>query len=392
MTKDSFLPIHYGRQTVSDDDISSVVNALRSSHLTQGPLVSLFEESFSSYVGSTYSISTNSATSALHIACLSLELAPGDTLWTTPNTFVASANAALYCGALVDFVDIDLETGLIDIDALEHKLELAALNDTLPKIVIPVHYSGSSCDMSRIFSLSRKYNFFIVEDASHATGASYLDSQVGSCKYSHMSVFSLHAVKVITSGEGGVVTTNDLSLATKLYKYRSHGITKTPSEFVTPDPTPWHYEQQNLGFNYRLTDFQAALATSQLSQLPEFVTARTKIHTYYKQSLVNLPCQLLSVPSYTASSFHLVVLRLQDIHRYQQLDLYNYLRANSIYTQVHYIPVHLQPYYLKAGFRPGDFPQAEYHAKSCLSLPVFPTLTELQLSYIVDTISKFYAK
>lgn len=392
MTTDYFLPIPYGQQTISDDDILAVVSALRSSHLTQGPLVSLFEEAFSSYVGSKFTIATNSATSALHIACLALELGLGDTLWTSPNTFVASANVALYCRAQVDFVDIDLETGHIDIDALEVKLEHAALHGTLPKVLIPVHYSGSSCDMSRIFSLSLKYNFFVVEDASHATGASYLDSRVGSCKYSHMSIFSLHAVKVITSGEGGVVTTNDSSLATMLYKYRSHGITKQATEFLTSDPPPWHYEQHHLGYNYRLTDFQAALATNQLSHLTKFVEVRTNIYNYYQQKLANLPCQLLTVPSYTSSSFHLVVLRLLELDRYSQINLYNYLRTNGIYSQVHYIPVHLQPFYLKAGFKPGDFPRAEHHARSCLSLPVFPTLTEVQLSYIVRTICNFFTK
>ena len=302
----SFIP--YGKQSISHEDIDAVVKVLKSPLITQGPVVPLFEKELSMAVCSKYAVAFNSATSALHSACLALGISDKDLVWTSPNTFVASANCALYCGAQVDFVDINLSTGLIDIDLLEEKLRVAKLNNALPKLVIPVHFTGASCDMERINKLARIYNFYIVEDASHALGGEYSDTKVGSCKYSDITIFSFHPVKIITSGEGGMATTNNPHLLKRMRLYRSHGITKESQDFICDHVGPWSYEQQVLGYNYRMTDIAAALGMSQLKRLSYIVQERNRMYNYYKEKLVNLDAAILSIPEYSKSSVHLVVL------------------------------------------------------------------------------------
>jgi len=369
---DPFIP--YGRQTITESDIEDVVNILRTDYLTQGPTVNEFESAVALRSSARFGVAVNSATSALHIACLALGLGPGDRLWTSPTTFVASANCALYCGADVDFVDIDPSSGLMCVNALEHKLKLAELNNTLPKVLVPVHLCGSSCEMSTIFELSQRYGFFILEDASHAVGGSYFGNPVGSCSYSSITVFSFHPVKIITTGEGGLATTNDPYLAQRMSDLRSHGITKDSTRFVNPVPGPWSYEQQFLGFNYRMTDFQAALGLSQLKRLNSIVHERNSLFNCYQRLFSDLPVTLLDVPSGVISSHHLAVIRLDDpspkYHRY----VFESLRDLRIGVQVHYSPVHLQPYYRKLGFTDGDFPEAENYGTNAISLPLYPGL------------------
>lgn len=388
MKSNNYIP--YGRQTIDNDDIDAVIEVLKSSFLTQGPNVQQFEEIISEKVTSNYTIAVNSATSALHIACLALGLEKGDILWTTPITFVASANCALYCGASIDFVDIKLSTGLIDINALEKKLEIAKKTNSLPKIVIPVHLAGTSCEMYEIKRLSELYGFYIIEDASHAIGATYDNHAVGSCKYSDITVFSFHPVKIITTGEGGCCTTNKKSLAESMYKLRSHGITKNTNEFVASKVGPWHYEQQILGFNYRLSDIHAALGISQTKKLKTLISKRHIIMNKYLQELVNLPLCFLSQPSNTYSSLHLAILRLTGEAKKDHSEFFNYLRSNNIGVQLHYSPVHLQPYYRNLGFNEGDFPNAEIYGKSAISIPIYPTMTEENQSYIIHKIKKYY--
>jgi len=303
--------IPYGRQEISQDDIDSVVSVLKSDFLTQGPCVPAFEEAVRKEVGARHAIAVNSATSALHISCLALGLAEGDVLWTAPNTFVASANCGLYCGAEVDFVDIDPETLNMCTEKLEQKLEEAEARGKLPKVVVPVHMTGLPCDMAKIYQLSRKFGFKIIEDASHAVGASYLESRVGSCKYSDITVFSFHPVKIITSGEGGMALTNCGELAARLELLRSHGITRDPVKLSKPDVGGWYYEQQILGFNYRMTDLQAALGVSQLTKLSEFVRARTALAANYTSELGELPLTLPCMQSESSSSWHLYIIRVQ---------------------------------------------------------------------------------
>ena len=369
-----FIP--YGRQTITEADIASVVDVLRSPFLTQGPAVPIFEQAVAAKVSARYGVAVNSATSALHIACLALGLGPGDQLWTSPITFVASANCGLYCGATVDFVDIEPATGLMSMAALQCKLEQAEHNGNLPKVVVPVHLAGSSCDMAAIGALAELYGFAVLEDASHAIGGRYQGKPVGNCRYSSITVFSFHPVKIITTGEGGLATTNDPELARRMAELRSHGITKDPNRFEQPAPGPWSYEQQQLGFNYRLTDIQAALGLSQLQRLDEVVAERNRQLQRYWELLADLPVQLLEVPEDVLSSVHLAVIRLQQATAARHRDVFEGLRAAGIGVQLHYTPVHLQPYYRKIGFEEGDFPVAEVYATSAVSLPLFPGLTE----------------
>jgi len=375
--------VPYGRQTISEDDISAVVEVLRGSYLTQGPVVPAFENEVCKKVGARYGVGVNSATSALHVACLALGLGPGDWLWTSPITFVASANCGLYCGALVDFVDIDDRTGLMSISALEKRLEEAKKSGRLPKVVIPVHHTGECCEMEELSRLSKRYGFSVIEDASHAIGAKYKEEAVGSCRYSDITVFSFHPVKIITSGEGGMAVTNSKSLAEKMARLRSHGIEKDQSRFLRPPQGGWAYEQQDLGFNYRLTDIQGALGLSQLKKLDVFVDRRKRIAERYRELLARTEFSLLDSIEGCKSSHHLFVLKVNSEGKDERRQLFNHLRAKGIGVQVHYTPVHLQPYYRAMGFSVGDFPNAEDYGTRALSLPIYPELTRNEQDMIV---------
>ena len=378
---DNLLP--YGRQTITEDDITAVVNVLRSPFLTQGPTVTIFEKALSAKVGAVHGVAVNSATSALHIACLALGLAPGDRLWTSPITFVASANCGRYCGAEIDFIDIDAETGLMSVTALAEKLEVAERKNILPKVVVPVHLCGTSCDMASIAALADRYGFHVLEDASHAIGGRYQGEPIGSCLYGAITVFSFHPVKIITTGEGGMATTNNPRLAERMSELRSHGITKDVHRFERKPAGPWSYEQQDLGFNYRMTDLQAALGFSQLQRLDEIVSERNRLFQLYRVLLADLPVQLLEVPKAVLSSFHLAVIRLVDCNPKRHRLIFEGLRASGIGVQLHYTPVHLQPYYQRRGFKIGDFPNAEKYSQQAISLPLYPGLKDCDVERVV---------
>jgi UDP-4-amino-4,6-dideoxy-N-acetyl-beta-L-altrosamine transaminase len=389
MTSNLSLPIPYGKQNITTSDIESVVNVLTSSHLTQGSVHEEFENALAVHLQSQHAVVFNSATSALHIACLTLGLSEGDLLWTSPTTFVASSNCALYCGADIDFVDIDIETGLMSIVALEHKLVEAEKQGKLPKIVVPVHLAGTSCDMKSISLLAQKYNFKVIEDASHAIGGSFLQQPVGCCQFSDISVFSFHPVKIITTGEGGCLSTNSDAIASQAKLLRSHGITKSEIMFSNKSPGSWYYEQQFLGFNYRMSDINAALGLSQLSRLESIVKERHEINAYYQNNLdhPNLAFQRQETSTY--SSLHLCIIRLvgHDSSPANHKFLFEGLRNSQILVQLHYLPVHLQPYYQSLGFKKGQFPNSEAFAQSALSIPIFPGLSKQQQDYICDKIS-----
>lgn len=369
----AFIP--YGRQTISEADIAAVEAVLRSDFLTQGPVVPAFEQAVAATVGAGHGVAVNSATSALHIACLALGLGPGDRLWTSPITFVASANCGRYCGAEVDFVDIDPATGLMSVSALSEKLEQAEKNGTLPKVLVPVHLAGSSCDMAEIGRLSVRYGFSIIEDASHAIGGVYRGEPVGNCRHSAITVFSFHPVKIITTGEGGLATTNDPQLARTMSELRSHGIVRDVERFERPPTGPWVYEQQRLGFNYRITEIQAALGLSQLQRLEMIVAERNRLLARYRELLSDLPARLLDVPKDVNSAVHLAVIRLLGASAVQHRQVFEGLRSAGIGVQLHYSPVHLQAYYKRLGFCEGDFPAAEAYAIAAFSLPLYPGLT-----------------
>lgn len=377
--------IPYGRQTISAEDIESVVGVLKSDFLTQGPAIAAFEQSLTSYTGAQFAVAVNSATSALHIACMALDLGPQDVLWTSPNTFVASANCARYCGARVDFVDIDPQTYNISVEALARKLEKASTSGELPTVVVPVHFAGASCDMRGIRSLADRYGFKIVEDASHAVGGRYLHEPVGNCRYSDITVFSFHPVKIVTTAEGGAAMTNDSKLAASLRRLRSHGITRDMAEYEGKDEGGWFYQQIGLGYNYRITDMQAALGTSQMRRIDEFVARRQELAKRYDRLLAEFPIQtpVRSCDVYSALHLYPVVLKSPEKRR----RVYDLLRAAGIGVNVHYIPVHTQPYYRKLGFRPGDFPRAEAYYAGSISLPLYYSLTDSQQDQVVDALS-----
>lgn len=385
----SYLP--YGRQTITEADIAAVVDVLRSPCLTQGPAIPAFEQALSQQVNARHGVAVNSATSALHIACLALGLGPGDRLWTTPITFVASANCGRYCGAQVDFVDIDPSTGLISLDALERKLQQADREGLLPKVLVPVHLCGTSCAMEPIAALAQHYGVAVLEDASHAIGGRYQNHPVGDCRHSAITVFSFHPVKIITTAEGGLATTNDPHLAQRMADLRSHGITKDESRFELPAPGPWSYEQQDLGFNYRMTDLQAALGLSQLQRLNTIVVERQRLLEKYRQLLAGLPLRLLEIPQDVSSSLHLAVIRLADPSPDHHRRVFEGLRAAGIGVQLHYTPVHLQPYYRRLGFREGDFPEAEAYASNAISLPLYPGLQGGDQQRVVRTLASLLA-
>ena len=380
-----YLP--YARQTITEADIAAVVDVLHSPIITQGAAIPAFEQVISRTVGASHSVAVNSGTSALHIACLALDLGPGDYLWTSTITFVASANCGRYCGAEVDFVDIDPNTGLMSIEALNAKLQQAELKGRLPKVLVPVHLTGASCDMAAIAALAKRYDFAVLEDASHAIGASYRGEPVGNCRYSNICVFSFHPVKIITTGEGGLATTNDSELAIRMADLRSHGITKVANRFKRTAPGPWSYEQQELGFNYRLTDFQAALGLSQLERIEQIVAERRRLREVYCKLLAPLPVRLLEIPADVLSALHLAVIRLNAVDPALHSHVFEGFRAAGIGVQLHYSPVHLQPYYRQFGFSEGDFPEAEAYALNAISLPLFPGLLSHQQDWVVEVLA-----
>lgn len=377
--------IPYGRQDITQEDIDAVVAALTSDFLTQGPAVPAFERAVVDHVGAAHGIAVNSATSALHIACLALGLGPGDWLWTSPITFVASANCALYCGAKVDFVDIDPLTCNMSVEALERKLVVAKREARLPKIVVPVHLCGQSCDMAAIADLARRFGFRIIEDASHAIGGSYRNGKVGDGRYSSITVFSFHPVKIVTTAEGGMAMTNDEGLAAKMALLRSHGITRDPALMEREPEGPWAYDQIDLGFNYRMTDLQAALGVSQMERIEPYIRRRRDLAARYDMMLAGLPLETISQLPDAISSFHLYPIRVPASERRRMFDA---LRAGGVGVNVHYTPVHLQPWYRTMGFEPGAFPEAERYAAEAISLPLYPAMTDAQQDEVVAALRK----
>ncbi|MEZ8341298.1 UDP-4-amino-4,6-dideoxy-N-acetyl-beta-L-altrosamine transaminase [Vibrio cyclitrophicus] len=381
--------IPYGKQDISQQDIDSVVDVLKSDFLTQGPQVPAFEKALTEHTGAQYALAVNSATSALHIACLALGLGEGDWLWTTPVTFVASANCGLYCGAKVDFVDIDSATYNMCPKKLEQKLITAKAIGNLPKVVVPVHLCGQPCDMESIAKLAKEYGFKVIEDASHAIGGQYHEQPIGNCKYSDITVFSFHPVKIVTTAEGGAALTNQKELADKMALLRSHGITRDPEMMTEASHGGWYYQQVDLGFNYRMTELQAALGVTQMQRLDEFVAARHVLSKRYNQMLSELPLVLPYQLENTYSGLHLFVIRLKlDEISLTHKQVFDALRENGIGVNLHYIPVHTQPYYQAMGFTEGEFPESERYYQEAISLPMFHGMTEEQQNTVVRVVTE----
>ena len=375
--------IPYGRQEITPADIAAVTAVLGSDFLTQGPAIPRFEQAIADYCGAAHGVAVNSATSALHIACLALDLGPGDWLWTSPNTFVASANCGRYCGAAVDFVDIDPDTYNLSPRALAAKLEVAAASGRLPKIVVPVHFAGQPCDLEPIAALGQRYGFRIIEDASHAIGGRYRGEAIGNCRYSDITVFSFHPVKIITTGEGGLATTNDPALAERMARLRSHGITRDPAGMRGASEGPWYYQQLELGFNYRITDIQAALGQSQLQRVDDYVARRQRLAARYDRDLADLPLRLPYRDPGHQSALHLYPIQVRG----ERGRVFAALRLAGIGVNVHYIPVHTQPDYGRFGFKRGDFPHAEAYYEHAISLPLFPTMTEAEQDRVMTVLA-----
>ena len=381
--------IPYARQDIAPEDIEAVVGALRGDWLTQGPAIERFEDAVAAAVGAAHAIAVSSGTAALHLACLALDVGPGDLVWTSPNTFVASANCARYCGADVDFVDIDPATLNLSAAALEAKLHLAQRRGRLPKLLVAVHFGGLPCEMAAIAELARRYRFRVIEDASHAVGARYHAERTGACRHSDITVFSFHPVKIITTGEGGMLTTGDPEIASRLRTLRTHGVVRDPSRMTGPSEGPWYYQQVELGYNYRLTDIQAALGLSQLARLDQFIAKRSGIAARYERQLRDLPVTMQKAPANVISAWHLFVVQI-DASRTTRLrrEVFEAMRADGVLVNVHYIPVHLQPYYRELGFRRGDFPNAEAYYSKALSLPMYFGLSETEQDAVVDSLAR----
>jgi UDP-4-amino-4,6-dideoxy-N-acetyl-beta-L-altrosamine transaminase len=382
--------IPYGRQSVSDDDIEAVVRVLKSDFLTQGPVVAQFEDAVKSYCRAPFATAVSNATAGLHIAYLAAGLGPGDRLWTSPITFAATANAALLCGASVDFVDIDPRTCNMCPEALARKLAAAEKTGTLPKIVAPVHFSGQPCAMEAIHALGQKYGFTIVEDAAHAIGAEYQGRKIGDCHYSDMAVFSFHPVKIITTGEGGMVMTKSAGLHEKLQLLRTHGITRDKAKLARPHEGPWYMEQIMLGNNYRLTDLQCALGISQMGRIDSFLDRRRKIAARYDAAFKDLPIRTPFVAAKALSSWHLYVIRIPERAKASRLEYFERLRAKGLGVNVHYIPVYYHPYYQQLGFGKGIAPVAEAYYESAITLPLFPAMTERDIETVIDAVTEIF--
>jgi len=380
--------IPYGRQSISEEDIAAVVAVLRSDWITQGPCIDAFERALAAYCGVAHGVAVANATAALHLACLALGVGPGDWVWTSPNTFLASANCALYCGAQVDFVDIDPLTYNISVAALEEKLRQASFDGVLPAVLIPVHFAGQSCDMEKIGALARQYGCRVIEDASHAVGADYQAGKVGNCAYSDMTVFSFHPVKILTTAEGGMVMTNNSALRQALQRLRSHGMTRDPADLQNRHEGAWYYEQIELGYNYRITDLQAALGLSQLASLGKFVARRRELAARYDRLLADLPLVLPRQAEYGRSAYHLYPIQVASEQRRVVFDA---LRAQGIGANVHYLPVYLQPYYRMLGFGVGKCPQAEHFYRGAISLPLFYSMTDAEQDQVVAALSNALA-
>jgi UDP-4-amino-4,6-dideoxy-N-acetyl-beta-L-altrosamine transaminase len=386
------MKIPYAKQQIDKSDIDGVVRALKSAYLTQGPIVQKFEEAVVKYSGARYGIATNSATSALHVSCLALEIKKGDLVWTSPNTFVSSANCALFCNARVDFIDIELDTYCISIKELEKKLKKALRNGDLPKVVIPVHFAGHSCNMKKIHELSKIYGFKIIEDASHAIGGEYENKKIGSCKYSDITVFSFHPVKIITSGEGGMIMTNNTKIMEKVVGYRSHGITREKDLFEPRKINEiWNYQQLEIGFNYRLTDIQAALGISQLQKIDKFIQKRRELVNQYNIAFKLLPLIIPKERQNTKSSYHLYIIRISENSLYSQKEFYEYMHRNNILVNVHYIPVYLQPNYVKLGFKYGYCKNTENYFRECISMPMYPSMTKKEQDKVIKTTYSYFS-
>ncbi len=363
--------IPYSRQSINENDINEVIKVLKSEMITQGPIVEKFEKTICSYTSSNYSVLTNSATSALHISCLALGLSKGDILWTSPNSYVASANVGLLCNAKVDFVDIDPENYNMCPTALSIKLKNAEKLGQLPKIVMPVHFAGQSCDMIKIKKLSEKYGFKIIEDASHAIGGSYNNTKIGSCRFSDITVFSFHPVKIITTAEGGCAITNNEEIFEKLKLLSSHGVTRNPKFMAEKNSDKWVYDQISIGFNYRMSDMNAALGLSQLLRIDCFLKKRNKIAKKYFQQLKNIDLKLPKQEDYNLSAFHLFPIQVKNRKR-----IYELFHQNDIKVNVHYRPIHTQPFWQKRGFKSGLFPNSEFYYSQAISLPIFYDLND----------------
>lgn len=375
--------INYGKQTITEEDLDAVKEVLNSDFLTQGPMVPRFEAALAKTVNAQFGVAVNSATSALHIACAALGVGRNDTVWTVPNTFVASANCALYCNAEIDFVDIDPKTWNMSVEKLSEKLIRAAANGKLPKVIIPVHFSGQPTEQDKIYDLASAYNIKIIEDASHSIGARFLDEDVGSCKWSDITVFSFHPVKIITTGEGGMAVTNDFELANKMKMLRSHGVTRDPDFLEKNNAEPWYYEQQMLGWNYRMTDIAAGLGLSQLNRLANYVSIRNKLATRYFELISDLPLELPTVIPECLSSYHLFVIVVKENQRH---NIFMRMRELGIGVNVHYLPVHLQPFFQKKGFARGMFPIAEHYGECAITLPLHANLTYEEQNNVVDSL------
>ena len=378
--------ISYSKQSIDAKDINQVIKILKSDYLTTGPIVPKFEKKICDITKSKFSVSVNSGTSALHISCMALGLKKNDIVWTSPNSFVASANCALYCGAKVDFVDIGEDLN-IDTKLLEAKLKIAKKKKKLPKILIPVHFSGQSCDMKKIKKLSLDYNFKIIEDASHALGAKYQNEPVGKCKYSDITVFSTHPVKIITTIEGGIATTNDFNLYSKLLALRNHGIHRKNHNKNSFKNIRSHFDQILLGYNYRMSDVQAGLGLSQLTKIRRFISLRQSIRKTYDKKLKIDGVLIPKSNKDIYSTYHLYVIRVKKSKRDKLLKV---LKKNKIFSAIHYIPIHFHPYYKKLGFKRGDFPKVEKYYEECISLPIYPDLKKSEINFVIRIIKNFF--